>query len=66
MKKTTIDCVAMKDEIQARIYEEIKDLSLEQQLSYFRDAVERDAPLSEKYRRLPPLANTNLTSDASA
>ena len=29
------DCIKMKEEIQAKIYEEIKDMSAEEELAYF-------------------------------
>ena len=29
------DCLKMKEEIQAKIYEEIKDMSAEEELAYF-------------------------------
>ena len=32
----TFDCLKMKEEIQAKIYEEIKDMSASEELSYFR------------------------------
>lgn len=35
------DCLKMKDEIQAKIYEEIKDLSREERIAYFNRAGER-------------------------
>jgi chemotaxis regulatin CheY-phosphate phosphatase CheZ len=35
------DCVAMKREAQERIYQEIKDMTPEQEIQYFRDAVEK-------------------------
>ena len=34
------DCIVMKREAQDRIYREIKDMSSEQQIQYFRNAVE--------------------------
>ena len=37
-KKTDqrIDCLKMKEEIQAKIYEEIKDMTPEERLAYFK------------------------------
>jgi len=35
------DCVKMKREIQAKIYEKIKDMTWEEQQEYYRQAVER-------------------------
>ena len=39
----TFDCLKMKDEIQAKIYEEIKDLSAEEELEYFRKKANKSA-----------------------
>ena len=33
-----VDCLKMKEEIQAKIYEEIKDMSAEEVLAYFKRA----------------------------
>ena len=33
--KKTFDCLKMKEEIQAKIYEEIKDMSASEELAYF-------------------------------
>lgn len=38
--KKEFDCIAKKRDAQAEIYEEIKDLSPEQQIEYFRKAVQ--------------------------
>jgi len=35
--ETRFDCLKMKEEIQAKIYEEIKDLSSEEILAYFNE-----------------------------
>ena len=37
--KKDIDCIAMKRDAQARIYEEIKDMSPQEQINYFRNAI---------------------------
>ena len=53
------DCMKMKQEIQAKIYEEIKDMSPEEQIAYFnraggrfrrryRQAAQHDAPVLVK------------------
>jgi len=53
------DCVKMKHEIQAKIYKEIKDMSQEEQITYFnraggrfrrrcRQAAQHEAPLMVK------------------
>jgi hypothetical protein len=39
-----IDCVKMKHDIQAEIYEEIKELTMDQRIAYFRRG-------SEEFRR---------------
>ncbi len=39
--KKELDCIAVKREAQNQIYEETKDLTPEQQIGYFRDAVQR-------------------------
>jgi len=31
------DCLKMKEEIQAKIYEDIKDMSADEELAYFRE-----------------------------
>ena len=36
----TFNCLEYKDRVQAKIYEEIKDLSIEQQVAYFRKRAE--------------------------
>jgi hypothetical protein len=37
------DCLKMKEEIQAKIYEEIKDMSAAEELEYFRKKSENSA-----------------------
>jgi len=39
--KKEFDCVEMKRKAQEEIYEEIKDLSLEEEIKYFNEAGER-------------------------
>ena len=39
--KKDFDCVEMKRKAQEEIYEEIKDLSLEEEIKYFNEAGER-------------------------
>ena len=39
--KKTFDCVEMKRKAQERIYEETKDLSLDEEIEYFNKAGER-------------------------
>jgi hypothetical protein len=43
------DCIKMKREIQARIYEEIKDLSHEEEMEYWRRKVE-ESPWGARFR----------------
>lgn len=45
------DCLAFKWKVQAQIYEEIKDRSLEDQIAYFRRHAE-SGPFSDLVRRL--------------
>ncbi len=58
MNQPKIDCVKMKREIQQQIYEEIKDLSAQDQLDYFRKAKEGDTELAAKFRRISKAAPT--------
>ncbi len=44
MKKKTFDCVQMKREGARRVYEQIKDMTLEQEIEYWRQR-------SEEFRR---------------
>ena len=44
----TFDCLKMKEEIQAKIYEEIKDMSVAEELAYFK----KKAQGSALWRRL--------------
>jgi len=37
--KKEFDCMAMKREAQERIYDQIKNMTVEQQIEYFRNAV---------------------------
>ena len=54
MKAKTIDCVKMKRDIQRGIYEEIKDMNVEEQLAWFRAVGDGDSELARKFRRLRP------------
>lgn len=52
MKKAKkFDCVEMKNEIQAKIYEEIKDLTPQEELAYRRKKLESGS-LSDFYKKL--------------
>lgn len=48
--KKEFDCIAVKREAQDRIYEDIKNMSAEQQIEYFRNAV-KDSPFREWWER---------------
>lgn len=50
-KQKTFDCVEMKRRAQARIYEEIKDLSPEEEVAYFRRAAET-GPLADWWKKI--------------
>jgi hypothetical protein len=45
------DCIAFKRRVQAEIYEEIKDLSPEEEIAYFRRRVET-GPFAELWKKL--------------
>jgi hypothetical protein len=47
--KKRFDCLAFKDKVQAEIYEEIKDLSVEEQIRYFNRAAET-GPLAKWWK----------------
>ena len=44
------DCLAYKDRVQAEIYQEIKDMTHEQEIAYFRRATET-GPLADWWKR---------------
>ena len=45
------DCMAFKREVQSKIYEEIKDLSADEELAYFRRRVEA-GPFAKLWRSI--------------
>lgn len=47
--RKTFDCVEFKRAAQARIYERIKDMTPEEEIAYFRQAVE-SGPFAEWWR----------------
>ena len=47
--KKDFDCVAFKRRAQARIYDQIKDLSPQQEIEYFRRAAE-EGPLRDSWK----------------
>lgn len=51
-KEKTFDCLAYKDRAQGEIYEETKNLSNEELVKYFHDAVEK-SPLAEFWKKIP-------------
>ena len=52
MKKAKkFDCVEMKNEIQAKIYEEIKDLTPQEEIAYRRKKLESGS-MGEFYKKL--------------
>lgn len=52
MKKTKkFDCVEMKNKIQAKIYEEIKDMSPQEEIAYRRKKLESGS-MAEFYKKL--------------
>jgi hypothetical protein len=57
------DCIAMKREAQDRIYLETKDMSSEQQIQYFRNAVE-NSRFRNWWRNAVPIAG-NRANQAS-
>ena len=52
MKTKAFDCVQMKDRIQEEIYEEIKDLSPEEQIAYYQRTIQADSQFREKFARI--------------
>lgn len=50
--KKGFDCLAFKDRAQERIYEEIKELTVAEQVEYYNRRAER-GPLGEWWRSLP-------------
>jgi hypothetical protein len=50
-KKKKFDCVAMKLEIQSNIYKETKEMSPQELLAYYHEAVEK-GPFAEKMKRI--------------
>lgn len=52
MKKAKkFDCVEMKNEIQAKIYEEIKDMTPQEEIAYRRKKLESGS-MSDLYKKL--------------
>jgi len=50
-KKKTFDCIKMKDRAQAQIYDEIKNLSPNEQREYFRKGSE-NGPLADWVKKV--------------
>lgn len=53
--KKEFDCVAFKLQVQDKIYQETKSLSLEEQVAYFRKKA-NSGPLGKWWKRLPSAA----------
>ena len=51
------DCIAFKEQAQSEVYEEIKDLTPEQQVDYFNKHA-RNGPLGQWWRKLRPASPT--------
>lgn len=49
--KKDFDCVEMKHKIQEKIYEEIKDMSIEEEIEYFRKGAEEFRAEMERLRK---------------
>jgi hypothetical protein len=45
------DCIAFKDRVQSEIYQDIKDMSISEQVQYYRDAV-ANGPFAEHWKKL--------------
>lgn len=50
-KKKTFDCVEMKNKIQEQVYEDIKNLTPEEEMDYFKKSAET-GPFSEKWKAI--------------
>ena len=53
--KKEFDCVAFKRQVQGKVYQETKGLSLEEQVAYFRKKA-NSGPLGKWWKRLPSAA----------
>lgn len=54
------DCIAFKRRVQAEIYEQIKDLSVDGEIAYFRRRVE-GGPFAELWRKISPAGAETLS-----
>lgn len=52
MKTKAFDCVQVKDKIQEKIYEEIKDLSPEEQIAYYQKGITEEPEFRDKFARI--------------
>jgi hypothetical protein len=50
-KNKKFDCVEMKNKIQAKIYEDIKGMTLEEENEYRRKRIE-NSPMADLYKKL--------------
>ena len=69
-KKKTFDCLEFKRRTQARIYKEIRDMTLDEQLEYFRLRAE-NGPLGEwwktkKHSSAAPASDSGGRTDEAA
>jgi hypothetical protein len=53
----TFDCLAYKDRVQSEIYQEIKDLSFEEEQRYFERRAEQ-GPLGQWWKRIKAAGQT--------
>ena len=59
-KKKKFDCVEMKREIQAKIYEETKGMTLDQEREYRRKNIE-NGPFAQKWKAIQDQAKIKKT-----
>ena len=51
IEKKDFDCIEMKNKIQEQVYEEIKNLTSEEEIAYYKKSVET-GPFSEKWKAI--------------
>lgn len=66
MKRTdkAHDCVALKDKIQEKIYQEVKSLSHEEEIAYYRNSA-RVGPLAVLWKRMTEKRKTARSHSAN-
>jgi hypothetical protein len=62
--RKSFDCVEFKRQAQARIYEEIKDLTSSEEIEYFRRMAE-NGPFADLIKRMPHLSDPSLETQRS-